>query len=334
MGKESRYYTVVTDYGNSEVLKAVMEERKINITEIAVGDGDGSYYIPDTSQTNLKNEVWRGAANVYISTKNSIEVKSILPGDVGGFTIREMGVYDDAGRLVAVCNTPDSPKVTVEDGVVQEMDLCMEIMFINSNVQDVINLAVDPNITVATKEDIQKIKEELENIGSPTFVESENRENINSGESYDTLFGKIKKWLADLGAAAFASIANNCTTTEEGHVLDARQGTALQEQVDEIKGSIDELKKSVADGKALIASAITRKGITTASDADFETIAANIARIVVSTDTVHSVYATCTYNGKAANQMVMTLYKDGQPLGSKNYTSSAYGTYYTNTYSV
>lgn len=174
----------------------------------------------------------------------------------------------------------------------------------------------------------------IEALQVPEFSESNTRENINSGEPYDILFGKIEKWLSDLKSAAFASIADNCTTTEKGHVLDARQGTALQEQVDEIKGSIDELKKSVADGKALIAAAITRKGITTASDADFETIAANIARIVVSTDVVHSVYATCTYNGKATNQMVMTLYKDGQPLGSKNYTSSAYGTYYTNTYSV
>lgn len=174
----------------------------------------------------------------------------------------------------------------------------------------------------------------IEALQVPEFSESNTRENINSGESYDILFGKIEKWLTDLKSAAFASVADNCITTEEGNVLDARQGTALQEQVDEIKGSIDELKKSVADGKALIAAAVTRKGITTASDADFETIAANIARIVVSTDTVHSVYATCTYNGKAANQMVMTLYKDGQPLGSKNYTSSAYGTYYTNTYSV
>ncbi len=174
----------------------------------------------------------------------------------------------------------------------------------------------------------------IEALQVPEFSESNTRENINSGEPYDILFGKIEKWLSDLKSAAFASIADNCITTEEGHVLDARQGTALQEQVDEINGNIDSLKKSVADGKALIAAAITRKGITTASDADFETIAANIDRIVVSTDTVHSVYATCTYNGKATNQMVMTLYKDGQPLGSKNYTSSAYGTYSTNTYSV
>lgn len=168
----------------------------------------------------------------------------------------------------------------------------------------------------------------------PEFKEAENRANIESGNTLSILFGKIERYFTDLKSAAFASIANNCTTTEEGHVLDARQGTALQEQVDEINGNIDELKKSVADGKALIASAITRKGITTASDADFETIATNIARIVVTSDTVHSVYATCTYNGKATNQMVMTLYKDGQSLGSKNYTSSAYGTYYTNTYSV
>ncbi len=138
---------------------------------------------------------------------------------------------------------------------------------------------------------------------------------FNDGENAETKLGAIK------------GITTDTNVTIPGYAADMTV-------VNELYGNLDELKKSVADGKALIASAITRKGIATAPDADFKTIAANIDRIVVSADTVHSVYATCTYNGRATNQMVMTLYKDGQSLGSKNYTSSAYGTYYTNTYSV
>lgn len=64
-----------------------------------------------------------------------------------------------------------------------------------------------------------------------TFSETSARSNINTGESTSTLFGKIKKWFSDLGAAAFQAVANNLTTTTEGSVLDARQGKALSDQI-------------------------------------------------------------------------------------------------------
>ena len=67
-----------------------------------------------------------------------------------------------------------------------------------------------------------------------TFSEASSRANINTGESTSTLFGKIKKWLADLGAAAFQAVANNCTTYVEGSVLDARQGKELQDQINQL----------------------------------------------------------------------------------------------------
>ena len=67
-----------------------------------------------------------------------------------------------------------------------------------------------------------------------TFQQAAERANINTGESTATLFGKIKKWLADLGAAAFQAVANNCTTNVAGSVLDARQGKELQDQVDQL----------------------------------------------------------------------------------------------------
>ena len=66
------------------------------------------------------------------------------------------------------------------------------------------------------------------------FSEASTRSNINTGESTSTLFGKIKKWFSDLGAAAFQSVANNLTTTAEGNVLDARQGKVLNDAVSEL----------------------------------------------------------------------------------------------------
>lgn len=118
------------------------------------------------------------------------------------------------------------------------------------------------------------------------FEEAEERENIESGEKHPVLFGKIRRWLSDLKAAAFCSVANHCMTTEAGTVLDGRQGTYLQNQITELKEADDEinsnmnaLKKSVADGKSAIASAITGKGVSTAADAEFAVMAGNIGKI-------------------------------------------------------
>lgn len=77
-----------------------------------------------------------------------------------------------------------------------------------------------------------------------TFQEASARANINTGESTATLFGKIKKWLADLGAAAFQAVANNCTTNVEGSVLDARQGKKLQDQINQLNTNISSLQNS------------------------------------------------------------------------------------------
>ena len=127
---------------------------------------------------------------------------------------------------------------------------------------------------------------DIEALQVPEFTELDARENINPGDSQKTLWGKVKKWFSDLKSGAFASIVNNCTTTEEGTVLDGRQGKALQEQIvelreadSEINSNIDVLKKSVADGKALIASAITNKGVATEAGAAFEIMAANVQKI-------------------------------------------------------
>lgn len=72
------------------------------------------------------------------------------------------------------------------------------------------------------------------------FKPATDRENIKSGEKLGTALGKIAKFLADLKAAAFKSVANNLTTTEEGSVLDARQGAVLQEEIDQVNSDLTE----------------------------------------------------------------------------------------------
>lgn len=168
----STYFTLVTDSGTRKMLEALNEEKKVNITEFAVGDGGGKFYNPTTAAMSLKNEVWRGPVNTcYISkdSENLLIVESVIPSDVGGFTIREMGLFDEDGVLIAICNTPDTQKVKVSDGVVHELDLSMEIALANT---ESVELIVDPSVVMATKKDIEnlrlEVKAQIENINQTT----------------------------------------------------------------------------------------------------------------------------------------------------------------------
>ena len=150
------YYSILTAIGTAAVANAAVLGEKVNLTQFAVGDGGGSYYRPTKDMTALKGEKWRGEINDYaIDSLNPdlIRVKGVIPGAVGGFTIREMGIFDSQGRLIAIANTPDSVKITTDSGAVKEMELVMELLVSNA---DVVKIEVNPTVSIATKEDIEK----------------------------------------------------------------------------------------------------------------------------------------------------------------------------------
>ena len=106
--------------------------------------------------TALKGEKWRGKVNrVEVNEKspNMIDVVAVVPSDVGGWTIREMGVFDDAEEpnMIAVCNTPDTEKVIITSGAAGEIELTMHIEISNTGA---ISFVIDPNVVTATKKDL------------------------------------------------------------------------------------------------------------------------------------------------------------------------------------
>lgn len=164
----AEFYAVVTDMGTKKMLEAVSDDKKVNITEFAVGDGGGETYRPTADMMELKNEAWRGKVNsckIHPESENILVIEAVIPSDEGGFTIREMGVFDEEGTMIAVCNTPDTQKVKVTDGVVHELALAMEIALSNT---DSVELVVDPGVVMATKKDLQvlevSIREKLEDL--------------------------------------------------------------------------------------------------------------------------------------------------------------------------
>lgn len=145
-----KYKTLVTDIGNQTILSAVMEGKKVNIAAAAVGDGGGSYYMPTHDMTALVREVWRGkAAGVEINSTsaNILDVKVVLPGSAGGFTVRECGLYDDTGALIAVGNLPDAEKSVTKDGISASLTILLHIAITNSAA---LTFSIDPGIDTAS----------------------------------------------------------------------------------------------------------------------------------------------------------------------------------------
>lgn len=153
--EDKTYGTLVTDCGIQLIAAAVMEGKKVNITDLAVGDGGGAYYQPTPNMTGLKNECWSGpikSVSVNKDSPNMIDITAIIPSTVGGFTIREMAVKDDVKNTIAICNTPDTEKVIISSGAAGEIELTMHIEISNA---DAISFIIDPNVVTATKKDIE-----------------------------------------------------------------------------------------------------------------------------------------------------------------------------------
>jgi len=151
---DKNYFTLVTDAGNAAIINAVASGTRVNITTFGVGDGGGAYNTPTPGMTALAGQKWSGAVNGYAidpDSSNIIIITAVVPASVGGFTMREMGVFTDDGTLFAVGNMPDTEKVTLASGAEGEVEITMRIIVANTN--DV-TFVIDPNVVTATKKDI------------------------------------------------------------------------------------------------------------------------------------------------------------------------------------
>ncbi|EIT2615918.1 phage tail protein [Escherichia coli] len=115
-----KFKTVLTDTGAKKLAQAAAPDGKpVRLTHMAVGDGGGTLPTPDSKQTRLVHEVWRHTVNRVIldaTHQNRIIAELVIPPETGGFWIREIGVFDEHGDLIAVGNTAESYKPAVAEG--------------------------------------------------------------------------------------------------------------------------------------------------------------------------------------------------------------------------
>ena len=114
-----QYYSILTEHGTLAFAKAVGNKTPLQITHMAVGDGNGSNTTPNAKQTALVHEVYRAKiSSVSVDPRNNKQAvfELVIPENVGGFHIREMGIFDNQNKLVAVANCPESFKPTLGSG--------------------------------------------------------------------------------------------------------------------------------------------------------------------------------------------------------------------------
>ncbi|ELV8532714.1 phage tail protein [Escherichia coli] len=115
-----KFKTIITDTGAKKLAQAAAPDgNPVRLTHMAVGDGGGTLPTPDSKQTRLVHEVWRHTVNRVIldaTHQNRIITELVIPPETGGFWIREIGVFDEHGDLIAVGNTAESYKPTVAEG--------------------------------------------------------------------------------------------------------------------------------------------------------------------------------------------------------------------------
>lgn len=149
----AKYRTVVTTAGAVKLAAAAVPGgKKVNLTVMAVGDGGGSLPEPNASQTKLVNEVWRYKLNKISQDnkkKNYIVAELVIPPKEGGFWMRELGLYDDAGTLIAVANMAESYKPKLEEGS-GRAQICRMVIILSSI--ESVELSIDTTTVMATQD--------------------------------------------------------------------------------------------------------------------------------------------------------------------------------------
>ncbi len=158
----SKFKSVVTTLGQTRIAAAIESGKDINISHMAVGDGNGSPTEPSVEQTSLVHETYRLLLNsIKVDNKNAnwIIAEAIIPASVGGFWMREMGLFSDQGELIAVSNMADSYKPTLEEGSGRTQTLRMVITVTDT---EAVSLSIDDTLIIATEEYVNNLLAEHE----------------------------------------------------------------------------------------------------------------------------------------------------------------------------
>ncbi|EJC7864218.1 phage tail protein [Escherichia coli] len=146
-----KYYAILTNQGAARLANATMLGSKLNLTQMAVGDANGVLPTPDPAQTKLINQKRIAPLNMLSvdpDNQSQIIAEQIIPENEGGFWIREIGLYDDEGVLIAVANCPETYKPQLQEGSGRTQTIRMILVVTNT---EAITLKIDPSVVLSTR---------------------------------------------------------------------------------------------------------------------------------------------------------------------------------------
>ncbi|HGD9162486.1 TPA: tail fiber protein [Escherichia coli] len=278
----TKFKTVITTAGAAKLAAATAPGgRKVNITTMAVGDGGGKLPVPDAGQTGLIHEVWRHALNKISQDKrnsNYIIAELVIPPEVGGFWMRELGLYDDAGTLIAVANMAESYKPALAEGSGRSQT-CRMVIIVSSVAS--VALTIDTTTVMATQDYVDdKIAEHEQSRRHPDasltakgFTQLSSATNSTS----ETLAATPKAVKAAYDLANGKYTAQDATTARKGLV---QLSSATNSDSETLAATPKAVKTAydLANGKYTAQDATTaRKGLvqlSSATNSDSETLAA------------------------------------------------------------
>lgn len=148
----AKYFAILTNQGAARLANAAALGTKLNLTQMAVGDANGVLPTPDPAQTKLINQKRIAPLNLLTvdpANTSQIIAEQIIPENEGGFWIREIGLYDDDGILIAVANCPETYKPELQEGSGRTQTIRM-ILIVSST--SAITLKIDPSVVLATRQ--------------------------------------------------------------------------------------------------------------------------------------------------------------------------------------
>ncbi|MCJ0225755.1 phage tail protein [Clostridioides difficile] len=248
MAIDKSYYTIITDVGKAKIANASVTGNKVGFVKIQLGDGGGSEYTPTESQTALKNVVWEG--NIGNTTTdetapNCIILESLIPSNVGGFMIREIGYLDDENNLIAISKYKECYKPSIEQGAV--VDMKVKTVLIVSNVNN-IELKIDPTIIFATLKDIQELDTKINTTKTELTNNLETAKTELSTKIGDTTLLETTDKTSLVGAlnevkTSVDSIETTAEKTSYNNATSKLNSTNVQGAIDEVVAKIEKFNE-------------------------------------------------------------------------------------------
>lgn len=172
------FYSLVTNYGLNRQISALSNKATIKLTKMAVGSGNGEISQDQTALGEKKHEFLINSIEVDKNNKNQLIAIGVIPSDIGGFYIKEVGVFDDSGNLFAIGKIAPTYKPLLSEGSAK--DLTIKFYLQVENVSN-IELKIDPSVVIATRKwTLDNLSKKADKLDVYTKKETFNQNEINA----------------------------------------------------------------------------------------------------------------------------------------------------------